>query len=88
MGIGCHIIRKFIACILFADDMSLIAPTRASLNLLNACADYCYTYCLKFNVGKTQVMLFGRLNASEPKSCQVLDLVQTAFLSSSKDGTS
>ena len=65
MGIGCHILQKFIACILFADDMSLIAPTRAALqHLLNACAEYCYKYCLKFNIGKTQVMVFGRLNAS------------------------
>ena len=65
MGIGCHIIRKFIACILFADDMSLIAPTRASLQrLINACADYCTKFCLKFNVGKTQVMVFGKLSSS------------------------
>ena len=31
MGIGCHMINFFIACILFADDMSLIAPTREAL---------------------------------------------------------
>ena len=65
MGIGCHILQQFIACILFADDMSLIAPTRASLQLLlNACAEYCNKFCLKFNVGKTQVMVFGKLSTS------------------------
>ena len=57
--------KKFIACILFADDMTLLAPTRSSLQLLlNACAAYCSQYCLKFNVGKTQVMVFGKLSAS------------------------
>ena len=33
-GIGCHVLRKFIACILFADDMSLVAPTRHYLQQL------------------------------------------------------
>ena len=65
MGIGCHIIREFIACILFADDMTLISPTRSSLQrLLNACAEYCSKYSLKFNIGKTQVMVFGNLSLS------------------------
>ena len=29
-GIGCHMIDIFIACILFADNMTLMAPTRDS----------------------------------------------------------
>ena len=58
-GIGCHILRRFIACILFADDMSLIAPTRQSMQqMLDVCADYCSRFCLRFNVGKTKVMVF------------------------------
>ena len=65
MGIGCHIIRKFIACIVFADDVSLIAPTRKSLQqLLNACAEYCLKFCLKFNISKTKIIVFGKLNNS------------------------
>ena len=64
-GLGCHIIQIFIACILFADDMSLIAPTRDALQqLLNVCASYCLKFCLKFNVNKTKVMVFGRLSRS------------------------
>ena len=40
--IGCHILNRFIACILFADDLSLLAPTRGSLQkLLNICFAYC-----------------------------------------------
>ena len=64
-GIGCHVIRRFIACLLFADDVSLIAPTRASLqHLLNICADYCFAFCLRFNVSKTKIMLFGKISKS------------------------
>ena len=63
MRIGCHIINYFIACILFADDVTLIAPTRGALQkMINACAAYCSKYCLKFNVGKTKVMVFGKLS--------------------------
>ena len=65
MGMGCHIIQFFIACILFADDMSLIAPTRDALQqLLNACASYCIKFCLRFNVNKSKVMVFGKLSRS------------------------
>ena len=62
-GIGCHMISLFIACLLFADDMSVIAPTREALQqLLNICANYCEKFCLKFNVAKTKVMVFGKLS--------------------------
>ena len=64
MAIGCHILNYFLACILFADDMTLLAPTRDAMQrLLNACADYCGKYCLKFNVAKTKIMVFGKISA-------------------------
>ena len=64
-GVGCHITRHFIACLLFADDVSLIAPTRASMQrLLIICADYCLKFCLKFNVGKTKIIVFDKLSRS------------------------
>ena len=64
-GVGCHIINRFIACILFADDVTVMAPTRGALQmLLNVCASYCSRFCLKFNVGKTKIMVFGKLNRS------------------------
>ena len=63
MGIGCHVIEIFIACLLFADDMSLIAPTREALQkMIDVCAAYCSRYCLKFNIAKTKVMVFGKLS--------------------------
>ena len=30
-GIGCHILKTFIACIMFADDLALVAPSRVAL---------------------------------------------------------
>ena len=60
-GVGCHVINRFIACLLFADDVTLMAPTRGTLQmLLNICAVYCSEFCLEFNVGKTKIMVFGK----------------------------
>ena len=65
MGVGCHMIQFFIACLLFADDMTLLSPTRYALQqLLDACADYCMKFCLKFNTSKTKIMVFGKLSRS------------------------
>ena len=62
-GIGCHIVNLFLACILFADDMALMAPTRDAMQqLINICADYCLDFCLKFNVSKTKIMVFGKFS--------------------------
>ena len=65
LGVGCHIIKRFIACILFAVDMTLIAPTRQAMQqMLDVCAEYCSKFCLRFNVSKTKVMIFGKLSRS------------------------
>ena len=54
-------INIFLACILFADDMALMAPSRDSMQqLINICAEYCLENCLKFNVKKTKIMVFGK----------------------------
>ena len=64
-GVGCYVINVFLACILFADDVTLLAPTRAVLQrLINICVKYCRDFCLKFNIGKTKVMVFGKLSRS------------------------
>ena len=41
-GIGCHILNVFVACIMFADDLCLITPTRESMQqMLDICQEYC-----------------------------------------------
>ena len=39
--VGCHIIDMFVAAIMYADDLALLAPTRLSLQTL---LDICYAY--------------------------------------------
>ena len=42
--------------------MSLLAPTRESMQqMLDVCAEYCREFCLRFNVGKTKLMVFGKV---------------------------
>ena len=65
-------INIFIACLLFADDMSLIAPTREALQkMIDVCAEYCSRYCLTFNVAKTKVMVFGKLSRVVPSLAKI-----------------
>ena len=53
-GIGCHILNVFLACLLYADDMCLIAPSRGAMQqLLLICEQYCDEYCLSFNIKKS-----------------------------------
>ena len=33
-GVGCHLIDLFIACLLYADDLCLLAPTRKALQII------------------------------------------------------
>ena len=64
-GIGCHVLEMFVACILFADDMALMAPSRSALQkMINICTDYCDKFCLDFNAKKSKVMIFGKQSNS------------------------
>lgn len=64
-GIGCHIIRQFLAMILFADDISLLAPSRSALQrLINLCAQYCSSMCLTFNPNKSKILVFSKSRVS------------------------
>ena len=57
-GIGCHVLEMFVACILFADDMALMAPSRSALQkMIDICTDYCDKLCLNFNAKKSKIMI-------------------------------
>ena len=59
-GLGCHIVDLFMAAIMYADDLALLAPTRSSLQrLLDICYDYGVEWCITYNPAKTNVMIFG-----------------------------
>ena len=70
-GIGCHYINLFIACILYADDLCIMAPSRGAMQkLLNICEEYCKEFCLSFNVNKSKILFFGNF-----RDCHIADLV-------------
>ena len=59
--IGCHIIDLFIACVLYADDVCLMAPTRKSMQcLLDTCTEYASAWCIQYNEKKNKVIYFGK----------------------------
>ena len=61
LRIGCHIGDLFIASIVYADDICLLAPCRSVLqSLLNECEKYGIQWCLTYNPTKSKVMLFGK----------------------------
>ena len=48
--------------IMSVDNVTVMAPTQGALQiLLNIRASYCSKFCFKFNVGKTLIMVFGKL---------------------------
>ena len=57
---GCHIADLFLACIVYADDICLLAPCRSALQcLLDICESYAEEWCLMYNPSKSQIMNFG-----------------------------
>ena len=57
---GCYIFHRFIACILYADDVCLLAPTRKAMQcLLDTCSEYAQSWCIRYNANKTKMMYFG-----------------------------
>ena len=67
-GVGCYLIDLFIGCILFADDLALLAPSRTALQkLITICESYCSKFCLTFNAKKSKIMIFGRADFTNVK---------------------
>ena len=67
LRVGCHIMDTFIAAIIYADDICLLAPNRSALQLLlNACQSYGMNWCLTYNPLKSKVMTFGSVTSIAP----------------------
>ena len=57
---GCYIAQLFMACIIYADDICLLAPCRSALQmLLDACESYGNEWCLMYNPAKSKILVFG-----------------------------
>ena len=60
-GMGCHVNGIAIASIFFADDMTILSPSRHGLQkLIDLSANFCRQHCLDFNVKKSKIMVFGK----------------------------
>ena len=66
-GAGCFLEELFVAAIMYADDLALLAPTRGSMQkLLDICQNYGLEWCLTYNPTKTNVLVFGKTITHEP----------------------
>ena len=60
-GFGCHLINVFMACLFYADDLCLIAPTRGAMQeMLSICQEYCSEHCFTFNVKKSNYYFLAK----------------------------
>ena len=84
-GVGCHILDVFIAAILYADDLCLLAPTRSSMQcLLDICQSYAKYWCIAYNTKKTKCMLFGKEHGRLEPVPMVLDTGNLSFVGTYK----
>ena len=71
--VGCHMYGIFLAMILFADDLCLLAPTRQALiKMIQLCADYCKEFGLAFNAAKSKIVVFSKSKINDDTLAPVL----------------
>ena len=62
-GVGCHMGNHYTGCIGYADDLTLLTPTRSGLKvLINICEKYAHEYCVHFNGTKSRYLIFTGRN--------------------------
>ena len=58
-NIGCHMHSHFVGAVIYADDITLLGPTRNSvIALLDICSNYAHDYDIIFNPSKTTCVHF------------------------------
>ena len=61
LGMGCYMNGLFTGVFIYADDITLLAPSRASMVLmLENCESFALTHDLLFNASKTKYKIFKR----------------------------
>ena len=59
-GIGCQLNGMFVGAFMYADDVTLLAPTSLALKvMLNTCTDFAVSHNFLFNASKTKCMYFN-----------------------------
>ena len=60
-NVGCYFCGLFAACLFYADDMAILAPSIKGLqHLINLCHDYCVTWDIQLNAKKSMNLFFGK----------------------------
>jgi hypothetical protein len=60
-GIGCHFNNHFVGCFIYADDITILAPSCEALDsMLGVCSEYADTHDILFNPSKTKCMFFDK----------------------------
>ena len=71
-GLGCHMGNYFSGCLVYADDITLVAPSAAALNvILKVCGLYATGHDITFNSDNTKLMHFT-INNQAPGSIQFM----------------
>ena len=61
LNVGCYVLQVFLAALIYADDMALLAPSVKGLQLLlNECSDFCSEWDICLNVKKSKILYFGK----------------------------
>ena len=59
-GIGCKLAQQFVGCVLYADDILLLAHSlNAVRQMLRICEEFATEFDMKFNSSKSVVMRIG-----------------------------
>ena len=59
-GVGCHIGGHFVGALAYADDVTLVAPSRSGIRtLINVCEQFALDYDITFNGTKSQLMFLN-----------------------------
>ena len=60
-NVGCYIMSVFLAALIYADDMAILAPSIKGITcLLRICGEYCAEFDIGLNAEKSNLMLFGK----------------------------
>ena len=62
-GVACHMGNHYTGCIEYADDITLLTPTRSGLKvLIDICEKYAHEHCVNFNGSKSRYLSFRGRN--------------------------
>ena len=68
VNVGCHMDGYFVGAVIYADDITLLGPTRPSiLSMLNVCDVYARNMDILFNPAKTNCIFFPAHPNSLPR---------------------